>query len=144
MECLFAEFLLWFHGFQTNESYETLLHKIFLDHPDQDILLELEMVSSHLLDTRGRFTRYWDYECSDLDAAIFGKKLFSGLEKAYGSNRLPIDKFGWQCELLWKDIPENLAHAEPFLTLSYADECLSWGDEAQTRMLYEKAFAFYK
>lgn len=144
MEILYAEFLLWFHGFQTNESYEALLHERFLNHPEQDILLELEMVSSHVLDTRGRFMRYWNYECFVFDADVFGKRLFAGLEKAYRSNKLPIDKFGTQCQWLWQDFSADFHLREPFWTLSYADECLSWGDEPQTRMLYEKAFAYYK
>lgn len=33
---------------------------------------------------------------------------------------------------------------EPFHTLSYADDPLSWNDEKQTRKLYEELFEFYK
>lgn len=33
---------------------------------------------------------------------------------------------------------------EPFHILSYADDCLSYGDEKQCRELYESMFAFYE
>ena len=142
MENLYAEFLLWYHGFTTNEAYEALLNESFLNGTN-NILLELEEVSSDLLNTLGRFMRYWDYECLTFDSDIFGKRLFSGLERVYKSNSFSIEAFGQMCNLLWKDLPTGLEQTEPFWTLIYADDCLSWGDETQTRKLYEKAFAFY-
>lgn len=33
---------------------------------------------------------------------------------------------------------------EPFHTLSYDDNPLSWGDEEQTRKIYEDFFDFHK
>lgn len=142
MENLYAEFLLWYHGFTTKETYEALLNESFLNSTN-NILLELEEISSDLLDTRGRFMRYWDYECPTFDSDTFGKRLFSGLERVYKSNNFSIDDFGKKCNLLWKDLPSGLEQTEPFWTLIYADDCLSWGDETQTRKLYEKVFAFY-
>jgi hypothetical protein len=33
---------------------------------------------------------------------------------------------------------------EPFWTLSYADDPLSWGEERQTHEIYEKMFGYYE
>ena len=143
MEELYAECLLWFHGFNTNEAYQSLLNEYFLNNEQSSILLELEECSSNLLNTRGRFMRYWNYECSDFNPDAFGKRLFKSLEKVYKSNKFKIDEFAKKCNKLWFDFPSNLSQVEPFWTLIYADECLTWDDEAQTRELYERAFAFY-
>lgn len=40
-------------------------------------------------------------------------------------------------------LPQETGQKEPFKALCYADDCLSWGDEKQTRELYEKAFQYY-
>lgn len=143
MEKLYAEFLLWFHGFNAGEKYEALLNGYFLNDPNNDILLELEECSSNMLDTHGRFARYWTYECPSLSPSIFGKQLFSGLKSVYDANSFCIEEFSRRCYLLWESIPPEIDKMEPFWTLNYAGDCLSWGDEAQTRMLYEKWFAFY-
>lgn len=37
-----------------------------------------------------------------------------------------------------------LDEEQPFWTLSYADDPLSWGDEEQSKALYEEAFDFYR
>ena len=39
---------------------------------------------------------------------------------------------------------ESALDCEPFHILSYADDCLSYGDEKQCRELYESMFAFYE
>ena len=86
---------------------------------------------------------YWGDSCAEINADAFGKHLFAGLESVYNANTFSIADFGKHCALLWHDIPSELAQTEPFWTLCYADDALSWGDEAQTRTLYEKAFSFY-
>ncbi len=143
MEKLYAEYLLWLHGFYSGERYETLLDACFLN-SSEDILLDLEMCSSPMRDARGRFLRYWSYECPIFDADTFGKSLFAGLKTVYEAGAFCIEDFGRRCYQLWKDIPDSLNQTEPFFILCYADDCLSWGDEAQTRNLYEQAFSFYE
>lgn len=143
MEMLYAEFLLWLHGFNSGEEYETLLNERFLSSSQQDILLDLEY-SSHMLDTKELFLRYWGYACPALNPDTFGKILFAGLKRVYEANAFCIEEFGRRCYQLWNDIPASLNQIEPFWTLGYADDCLSWGDEAQTRRLYEKAFSYYE
>ena len=44
---------------------------------------------------------------------------------------------------LWESLPGNIQDIEPFWTLSYADEPLSWGDEEQTRDIYEYMLDYY-
>lgn len=143
MEELYAEILLWFIGFHSGERYQSLLDEKFINESENDLYLELEECSSNLLDTMGRFKRYWDYECSELDRDLFGKQLFSGLKAIYDANVFEIAVFGNRCCQLWHMLPSAIIQVEPFHTLSYGDDPLSWEDEKQTRMLYEKAFSFY-
>ena len=143
METLYAEFLLWFHGFNSGERYEALLNENFLNSPNNDALLELEECSSNMLDTHGRFMRYWTYEHPSLNPGIFGKQLFLGLKSVYDANAFSIEDFSKRCFLLWESIPSGIDQTEPFWILDYAGDCLSWGDEAQTRSLFDKAFSFY-
>ncbi len=147
MEELYAEALLWFYGFHTNERYRAVLDEYFLrstaDIIEKDICFQLEECSSNVLDTMGRLTRYREYEGSHFDADVFGKRLFSSLKASYDADILDIEVFGKRCYALWHALPWEICEREPFHILSYADEPLSWGDEEQARMLYEKAFAFY-
>lgn len=45
--------------------------------------------------------------------------------------------------LLWESLPGCVQDEEPFSILTYADEPLSWGDEQQSREIYEKVFGYY-
>ena len=129
MEELYAEFLLGLHGFNSEERYEALLNETFLNDPNNSFLLELEACSHDFRSTKGCFMRYWGDSCAGINAD--------------NANAFSIADFGKHCTLLWQDIPSELAQTEPFWTLCYADDALSWGDEVQTRTLYEKAFSFY-
>lgn len=44
---------------------------------------------------------------------------------------------------LWEELPQEVQMKEPFWALNYADDPLSWGDEEQTRELYEKMMNYY-
>lgn len=143
MERLYAEFLLWKHGFYSRKRYEELLNDKFLSDLNNNFLLELEECSTNAINTSRYFMRYWTYEEHELDAYLFGKHLFSSLNLAYNATVISIEDFGKRCYLLWQDFPPHLNQIEPFWTLCYADDPLSWGDEAQARSLYEKAFIFY-
>lgn len=145
MEILFACAFLWVWGFCPAESYSAQLDKLFLEAPDSAVLSELEECSASEKDTFARLWRYFSYESPVFQQDSFGKALFQGLEAAYRSDVYPIADFSRQCYGLWKTLPEFLNQKEPFFTLNYADEpLLSWGDEQQTRQLYEAAFAFYQ
>ncbi len=144
MERLYAQVLLWFHGFNDKNNYESLLNEVFLSDPDNNFLLRLQEHSSNLLDTRGLFSHYLEYENKDFKHDVFGKSLFEGLELVYKSASFSIKVFDRKCYQLWTDLPSEIIQVEPFWTLSYAGECLTWNDEEQTKKLYENAFAFYK
>ena len=45
--------------------------------------------------------------------------------------------------LLWKSLPGEIQDKQPFFTLSYADDPLSWEDEKQTRFIYENMLNYY-
>lgn len=143
MEKLYAEFLLWKHGFHAKTQYEALLHALFLADASNDFLLELEECTTDAVKTGQAFMRGCGPALSQWDVSIFGAHLFSGLKSVYHTNGMGLEEFGKRCYQLWGDLPSLISKAEPFWTLSYADDPLSWGDTAQTRSLYEKAFAFY-
>ena len=65
--------------------------------------------------------------------------MFCGLEAVYKLNSISITECGNRCYQLWTNL-SYVREMELFFTLSYADDCLSYGDEAQTRKLYEKLF----
>ena len=143
MEELYAELLLWYIGFHSSEKYNALLDEKFLGDSENELYLELERYSSNLLNSMGRFKRYWDHESSEFSPDLFGKRLFASLKLAYDTNQFKISDFGNRCCKLWHLLPGNIDREEPFHTLIYADDPLSWGDEAQTRELYERAFNHY-
>jgi len=143
MEELYAAFLLWYCGLCPKEQYEALLHRLFLAEPDSDLLLDLEEATANMLNSRSCFLRYWAGARCPLDDEPFGRSLFRALEQTYREGSLDLATFGQRCYALWQELPGPLQQLQPFWTLSYADDCLSWGDEAQTRQLYEAAFAFY-
>lgn len=143
MEKLYAEFILWKHGFNARERYEKLLNELFLIDSSNNFLFELEECSTNMLKTNQAFMHGWSSD-AQLDVSIFGKHLFSSLKLVYHLNGMSIEEFGRRCYLLWSDLPSLINKTEPFWTLSYADDPLSWGDEEQTRCLYEKVFKFYE
>ena len=144
MEKLYAEFLLWINELYTNEKYESLLHDYFLNAPNDNVLLELEECTSDLLKTNAIFHNLWVTEDKFFDVDVFGEHLFAELESIYVINKFSIEEFGKRCNSLWGLLPFHISQEEPFWTLNYADDCLTWNDEAQTRKLYEKAFSFYR
>lgn len=144
MESLFAYSYLWAWGFCSMQKYNACLDKMFSDAPDNEVLLELEECSDNCKNTFARLRRFFEYETNSFDSDKFGKTLFHGLEVAYKSKVYSINEFGSRCYELWNTLPGFLDKQQPFWTLSYADDPLSWGDEKQSRTLYEEAFSFYK
>jgi len=144
MESLICKSLMWKIGLSTGEDYNKKLDKMFLENSDSNLLLELESCSSNCDTTFDILRRYWKYECKEFSVDDFGKCLLKDLKEIYFSNTLPIKEYGMKCYSLWKELPSEIHTIEPFRALSYADDPLSWGDEAQTRKLYEELFEFYK
>lgn len=144
MEKLICKSLLWKMELSNGEDYNTTLDKMFLENSNNDLLLELESCSSDSDATFDILQRYWKYECGDFSVDDFGKCLLEDLKTVYFSNTFIIAEFGKRCYQLWQQLPSEMHTKEPFHTLSYANEPLSWNDEEQTRKLYEDLFDFYK
>ena len=142
IEKLFAEFLVWYCGLASGERYEALLNKYFLMSRNSDILMELEESSHSSDDTREVLSRFLNYDYQDFDNAEFGKTLMKRLKNIYDTSGANIDAFDECCFRLWRELPEDLLYTEPFITLSYAGDFLSW-DEQRTRRLYKEAFEYY-
>lgn len=144
MEKLVALCYVWAFGLSDKDDYYAELDRLFLENPEDDFLLELEGLGD---DRAAALERLGWLAGSSLNIDIFGKELFAALEKVYNENRFPLDEFGRRCYKMWCALPYepyNSEHIEPFCTLVYADDPLSYGNEKQSRDLYEAAFNFYK
>ena len=109
----------------------------------RDDLLELEWCSSDCEKTFSIINNFWQYDYfKSFNADRFGEKLFHGLESVYTSNSISLNEFFKRCHQLWNCLPTEINQIEPFWTLNYAGDYLSYGDDAQARELYEKAFLF--
>ena len=145
MEKLICKSLLWKFGLTDGTDYSKTLDEMFLADVNNDLLLELESCSSYDYDTAfDILQRFWKYECKNFSVDVFGRCLTEDLKMVYQSEAFHIEDFGRKCYLILKQLPYELYIAEPFRILSYADDPLSWGDEEQTRKLYEEFFDFYK
>lgn len=143
MEKLVALCYVWAFGLSGKDDYAAELNRLYLENPEDDILLELECLG----DDRAAAWARLGWLADRLNIDSFGKELFAALEKVYSENRFPLAEFGRRCYELWRALPYHpyqYEHIEPFSTLTYADDPLSYGDEGQSRDLYEAAFDYYK
>lgn len=140
MEELLAYSLLLCEGLASESDYQNCLDTLFLKNPTNADLLELELMSRKLKESIFYICNY--YSCHDLDADAFGLVLMRELKKQYRTMELSL--FSRKMYLLWNSLPECLQEKEPFWTLVYADEPLTWGDETQTRALIEKMLDYYQ
>lgn len=140
MEELFAYAILICAGIESEEAYHKRLDELFLDDSTNEIFLNLEWQN----DIRGAFAYIEanvDYTTFDED--LFGKSLMERLRKYY--DRCPdIREFAAPMYNLWEILPDSIQDKQPFFTLCYADDPLSWGDEAQTTKLYNSMLDYYK
>lgn len=143
MEKLVALCCLWAFGLGAKEDYSAELDRLFLENPEDNFLLELECLGG---DRAAALHQMTEPLVLSLNVDVFGKELFAALEKVYCENRLPLAEFGGRCYEIWNWLPYPYIHNcnEPFHTLCYGDDPLSYGDEAQSRRLYEAAFDYYK
>lgn len=143
MEKLVALCYVWAFGLSDKSDYVSELDRLFLENPEDDFLLELEGLGNDRAKSWERLGRLSDRVNVDL----FGKELFAALEKVYKADVFPLAEFGRRCYKLWCALPYHpyqYEHIEPFCTFTYADDPLSYGDEKQSRELYEAAFDYYK
>lgn len=124
----------------TEDEYNKRLDELFLNDPENDDLLYLEWetdIKKAIIYVRTHI----DYK--NLDLERFGKILISKLKVVY-VNCSDIKCFASQMYSLWKNLPVSIQNIEPFWTLCYADDPLSWGDEEQTRNIYKHMLSYYK
>lgn len=136
MEELFAYALLYVVGYDDG-SYGECLNRLFLKNPDDEELFALENMENQkaVLHTVSIFQNY------PLDREKFGRYLMAALKSVY--EKSAIDVFGKRMYQLWNLLLPEISKEEPFFTLCYADDCLSYGDEKQCRKLFEDAFGHY-
>ncbi len=139
MEKLLAYAILLHNDFEIDEEYQNLLDNMFINNPKDDILLDLEFLASDIHQTVYYIRKNIDY--NNFDKNIFGKFLMKKLKEYY--NIMNIKTFSVKMYGVWLDIPELFQDDEPFYTLYYADDTLSWQDEKQTKELFDKMFNYY-
>ena len=142
VEKLLSYAILLYVGLVSDAEYKENLDTHFLKNPDNDLLLELEW---RTLDIQGAIKIIFDY-CleNNVDYDTFGCFLLSKLEGIYYQDNMDIQSFGSKMYSIWRVLPSEIQSKEPFWTLCHADDSLSWGDERQTRELYQKMFQYYK
>lgn len=137
MEKLFVYALLYSEGFDVWAMYSDTLDKLFIENPEDENYLSLEGMAPKeaVLHTIAIMHR------NTFDTGYFGKILMESLRQIYENIRL--ETFAKKMYSLWNKLPGFVDKEEPFFTLCYADDCLSYGDEYQCRQLYEKAMNYY-
>ncbi len=140
MEEILVFAILLYEELVTKDEYNKRLDELFLDHPENDDLLYLEWET----DTNKAITyisTHIDYNTFDYEQ--FGKILMNKLKVCY-KNCSDIKCFAGQMYGLWERLPGIIQDREPFFALCYADDPLSWGDEQQTRRIYEDIFSYFE
>lgn len=139
MEELFVHAILCGVGFERYEQYEETLERLFEMNLTDEMLLDLygRKYKDAILDIHSIMNEY------PLDCELFGRCLMKELKDIYLS--IEISEFGKRMYELWNRLPKVIDEMEePFHVLSYADDCLAYGDEKQCRELYEAMFNFYE
>ena len=140
MEEMLVYAILLYENLVTENEYNKRLDELFLVTSENNDLLYLECetdIKKSIIYVRTHI----DY--NNLDIEQFGKILMSKLKTVY-KGCSDIKRFASQMYSLWESPPGNVQELDPFWTLSYADDPLSWGDEEQTRRIYEHMLNYYK
>lgn len=141
MEILLACAVLMDCDLLTEKEYRDCLDKLFLEMPNNNLLLELEWQSNHIKQSLISIRKYFGVH--KIDSKTFGTFLLGKIKDIYQSKKMNINEFGSLTYLVWESLPSPVQDIEPFYTLAYADNPLSWGDENQTREIYESMLNFY-
>ena len=139
MEELLAYAILLCQNIITEEMYQKKLNELFLKDIENEIFLKLEWetdINKAIIYIRTHI----NYQ--NINYEEFGKSLMKVLKKYYECCT-SIEQFSEKMYLLWESLPGRLQNEQPFFTLSYADDPLSWGDEKQTHSIYENMLNYY-
>lgn len=144
MEELLACVLLCQEGLLPWETYQEKLDALFLADPDNDLLQELEWNSADRKGACAKVRAYWADHNGELRLEVFGRFFMARLKEVFWREDLDLPWFGSRMYAIWEDLPPWLSDVQPFFTLCYADDPLSWGDEAQSRALYREMLDYYE
>ncbi len=144
MEELLACVFLYREGLLPEEDCRKKVDELFLADPENDFLLELEWNLQSMKEVGVRVWVYCGAHRAALSDEVFGRFLMARLREVYQQEGLDLYTFARRMYSLWKGLPPWLQNVQPFWTLCYADDPLSWGDEAQTRELYQRMLDYYE
>lgn len=139
MEELFALLILNCEEIIIDNRYYKKLNELFLNNPENNDLLYLECENDI------KKSSYYIKNHIDLNTfnyKLFGIFLMQNL-KVYYEKCSDIKIFAGKMYVLWLSLPESIKDKEPFFSLNYLDEPLSWGDEEQTRTICENMLNYY-
>ncbi|MBR1392472.1 MAG: hypothetical protein IJ561_01395 [Ruminococcus sp.] len=143
MEKLLVYAYLWRLGLSDGQEYNEYLDMLFLKGSDNQLLLELELLSdaeSALM----RLKRYFDYETKSFDEVLFGKALFSELGNIYHSQKVSITLFAQKCYELYNMLPAWVnAFEMPYNVLSYIDDMIEYNSLQEFEETIEKMLSYY-
>ncbi len=143
MEELLVYALLLYQELVTETDYNRRLDEMFLNTPENDDLFNDLLSLEYETDIKKAIVYVRTHTAyNNLDIDLFGKILMSKLNEVY-KNYSDIREFAYRMYWLWEALPGNLQNIEPFWTLRYADDPLSWGDDEQTRNIYESMLSYY-
>ena len=140
MEALYAYALLLCQGYDVWDLYSAELDRLYLDDPENEIYFTLELTNDNDIEHTVMYI-ISNIRQQDFHIDYFGQIFMKSLSEIYQKSDLP--DFAKHMYALWNHLPYFIREQEPFFTLCYADDCLSYGDEAECRRLYEKAMHFY-
>lgn len=139
MEELFAYALVLSEGYDFWDEYYEIIDRLFMKYPDNEEYLRLEEISSekdailHMLSMMNSAV---------IEKNVLGKTLMNCFKKIY--NEIDLKEFSRKTYSIWNKLPSELIQEEPFWTFDYANECLTYGDEEQCRILYDRALNYYE
>ncbi|MCL2225909.1 MAG: hypothetical protein FWB96_13150 [Defluviitaleaceae bacterium] len=142
IEILLAYIILVDVGLVDIVEYENKLNELICKSHDDELLLELVWCFSDIQKAKGLIFNYC--ERYELNIDSFGEFLMKRLKMVYLQSDIDLHEFSSKVILAWGKLPERITQVEPFWSMSYAGEPLSWGDVQQTRKLFEEMFDFYE
>jgi len=121
-------------GLMSRTEYEARLHELFLAHPEDGLLLELEMISS---DEKQSVARLLGLDGS-VETAL--REILPVLEAAYRSGTYSLWDFSVLAHEVYRKLPRWLEDAAPLDTLSIIGDYIEICDEAHLRRICEQCF----
>ncbi len=141
MEELTVEAILGLLGYGSYEEYQRILNSLWETAPEEYEPLLLELESRNYKDALIYLIHRSPVFSNSDRKAVFGKYLMQRLQTIY--NQMTLEEFGCLAYSVWGMLPGTINMEEPFYTLNYADDELSYGNDYSCRKLYQKMFKFY-